>query len=106
MRDGVAAAVLGLAAAFVVLVALYTAAEAKADPPYYGRVYGSAELYIARAYRSAAWAAVPLAIALLTVCDRKRRRLWRRLALGCVLAGLVWIGYGYWRWAATGFDHP
>jgi hypothetical protein len=106
-RDGIAAAVLGLAAAFAIWAGLYTAADAQANPEIYERVHRmSAEAYAADAYWSAALATVPLAIALLTLFDRKRRRLWRRAAFACLLMGLVWGAVGYWEWAATGFDHP
>ena len=106
-RDGIAAAVLGFAAAFALFAALYTAADAKADPETYDRVYRmGAEAHIARSYRDAMLAAVPLAIALLTFFDRLWRRLWRRLTFAVLLLGGPWAAYGWWEWAATGFDHP
>ena len=79
---------------------------ARDDPETYSRVYHtSAGDLIAVRYRTAALHAVSVALPMLMFIDRKRRRIWRPLTLGVAALWVVYVAYGYWSWAQTGFDH-
>ena len=87
-------------------VALLDVDGARDDPDTYSRVYDmSAEDLIAARYRTAALYAVSIALPLLMFMDRKRRHVWRPLTLGGAAVWVVVVAYGYWSWAASGFDH-
>lgn len=95
-----------LVAMFAVVLALTEVGSARSDPATYERVYHmtTAE-YVAEQYRTTALYAVALVLPVLLFVDRKRRRVWRALVLGVAVIWIAVVAYGYWTWAASGFDH-
>jgi len=106
-RFGKITAVLFGAFMLLMIVALMVDAQAAhEDPQTYEMVHHmSVEEYARGNYWMAALLGAGLALSLLPFLDKKRAAYWQAAVYVAGFVLLVAFVYGYWQWAASGFDH-